>query len=365
MEFAGCTAVKLTARSGAPYWFRTCDIGGDIWADGAHAVSFPVGAKISLDSREEPLTVAHAFMGLTYNALDTWLLDGINDAGLVGGLLALYEATSAREAAQGEEGISGMEIITRLLATCATLDEVICAAGRIRLLDVRIGETQNSANMHCMFMDSSGRCVILESTDEGDLGHMEVYTENLGLMTNSPTYPQQIQNLSWYLAHSPEWNWGKEKTPSITLNGMTVEGDPDAPHFAMSGTFPASYSSGDRFVRMAMLMHLNSEGKYFTDQEMLALGSQLMCSVVEPHNQGVFHYIRFDEKNGPQGSNPSYTQYLVMYAPKERALYVKPYGTTAWTRFHLKTRVGTTVRRHSICRHPLAGVVEETDPEII
>ena len=128
----------------------------------------------------------------------------------------------------------------------------------------------------------------------------------------------------------------------------------------MSGTFPASYSSGDRFVRMAMLMHLNSEGKYFPDQEMLALGSQLMCSVVEPHNQGIFHYVRFDEKNGPQGQSASYTQYLVMYAPREGALYVKPYGTTAWTRLHLKTRVGTTVRRHSICRHPMAGVVEET-----
>ena len=71
MEFAGCTAVKFTAKSGNPYWFRTCDIGGDIWAEGAHAVSFPVGARVPLVSREEPLTVAHAVIGLTYNALDT------------------------------------------------------------------------------------------------------------------------------------------------------------------------------------------------------------------------------------------------------------------------------------------------------
>ena len=83
MEFAGCTALKLTSKSGAPYWFRTCDIGGDIWADGAHAVSFPVGAKVPLALRDEPLTVAHAVVGMSYNALDTWLLDGVNDAGLV------------------------------------------------------------------------------------------------------------------------------------------------------------------------------------------------------------------------------------------------------------------------------------------
>lgn len=365
MEFAGCTAVKLLSQSGAPYWFRTCDIGGDIWADGAHAVSFPLGAKVPLAYREEPLIAAHALMGLSYNALDTWLLDGVNDAGLVGGMLALYEATSAQEAADGEEGIVGMELITRFLATCATVDEVICTARRIRVLHVGVGEEQTAAAMHLMFVEPSGRCVILEAADGERQGYLDVYENTLGLMTNSPPYPQQIQNLSWYLAHSPEWNWGKEKTPCLTMNGMTVSADPDAPHVSMSGTFPASYASCDRFVRMAMLKYLNGEGKYFSDREMLALGSQLMCSVVEPHNQGIFHYTCFDEKEGPQGGHASYTQYLVMYVPRERTLYVKPYGTTAWTKLDLKTCVGARLRRHPICRHPMGGVVEENSPEDI
>lgn len=361
MEFPGCTAVKLTAKSGHPYWFRTCDIGGDIWANGAHAVSFPVGAKVSMDGREEPLTVAHAFLGLSYNALDTWLLDGVNDAGLVGGLLALYEATSVQEADEGEDGVVGMELITRLLATCATVEEVICASRRIRLLDTRQNEEQTAATMHFMFLEPSGRCVILEAADCGAPGCIEVYEDNLGLMTNSPPYPQQLQNLSWYLANSPEWNWGKETTPCLILNGMTVKGDCAAPHFCMSGTFPASYASCDRFVRMAMLSYLNQEGKYFSDQEMLALGSDLMCSVIEPHNQGIYHYTRFDEKEGPQGGHASYTQYLVMYSPRERELYLKPYGTTAWTRLRLGDCSLDKMEHHKICRYPLAGVVEEKD----
>ena len=243
MEFAGCTAVKFTAKSGNPYWFRTCDIGGDIWAEGAHAVSFPVGARVPLVSREEPLTVAHAVIGLTYNALDTWLLDGVNDAGLVGGLLALYEATSTARAADGEDGVMGMEIITRLLATCATVDEVICTVQRIRVLNVDQGEEQVAAGMHCMFMEPNGRCVILEAADEAKPGCFDIYESNLGLMTNSPPYPQQLQNLSWYLAHSPEWNWGKESTPCLTMNDCTVTADSEADHYCMNGTFPASYAS--------------------------------------------------------------------------------------------------------------------------
>lgn len=361
MEVPGCTAVKLTAKSGHPYWFRTCDIGGDIWANGAHAVSFPVGARVSMDGRDEPLTVAHAVLGLSYNALDTWLLDGVNDVGLVGGLLALYEATSAQEASEGEDGVVGMELITRLLATCATVEEVICASRRIRILDTRQNEEQTTAAMHFMFLEPSGRCVILEAVDCKAPGCIEVYEDNLGLMTNSPPYPQQLQNLSWYLANSPEWNWGKETTPCLTLNGMTVKGDCSAPHFCMSGSFPASYASCDRFVRMAMLSYLNKEGNYFSDREMLALGSDLMCSVIEPHNQGVYHYTRFDEQEGPQGGHASYTQYLVMYSPCERELYLKPYGTTAWTRLRLADCDLAKTEHHKICRYPLAGVVEEKD----
>lgn len=361
MEFVGCTAVKLTAQSGNPYWFRTCDIGGEIWAHGAHAVSFPAGAPVALTGREEPLTATHGVLGLTYNQQDTWLLDGVNDAGLVGGLLALYEATSVDKAAPGEEGVVGMELVTRLLCTCATVDEVAEAAGRIRVLHACWETEQTEADMHFMFLEPTGRCVILEAADPADPGRLTVYRDNLGLMTNSPAYPQQLQNLSWFLAHSPEWNWGKESTPGFTLNGMTVEGDPDAPHFSVSGVFPASYASCDRFIRVAMMSYLNQEGRDFSDGEMLPLGSQLMEPVMEPHNRGLFHYTRFDEKEGPVGGHESYTQYLVMYSPVERELYVRPYGTTAWTHLRLSACSKESVESHPICHAPLAGVVEEGD----
>lgn len=357
MEFAGCTAVKLTAKSGNPYWFRTCDIGGDIWADGAHPVGFPKGARVELADRA-PLTVKHGILGLSYNALDTWLLDGVNDAGLVGGLLALYEATSAESASEDEEGVMGMELVTYLLATCANVDEVIAAAGKIRLLNVKMGQEQTAATMHGMFMEPSGRCVILEAANPDDFGKLTVYEENLGLMTNSPPYPQQLQNLSWFLSQSPEWNWGKDTTPPLTVNGMTVEGDETVSHFSLSGTLPASYASCDRFARMALLKYLNEEGNDFTDEQMLPLGSNLMSAVFEPHNRGLFHYSRFDLEQGPQGGHESYTQYLVMYDPKGRSLYVKPYDTTAWTKLTLSEGDGTEIRRYALCREPLGGVRE-------
>ncbi len=357
MEIANCTAVRLTSRTGRPYWFRTCDIGGDIWAGGAHIVSFPKGKRIALAGREAPLSSAHAILGIAHNAQDTWLLDGVNDAGLTGGLLALYEGTSVAKAVQGREGIMGMELVTCLLASCGSAAEVAEAVKDKQVLDVPLGEGKAVAStMHGMFTDPSGRCVILEAADRERPGEIAVYEQNLGLMTNSPPYPQQLQNLCWYLSQSPEWRWGGDE--AFCLNGLTLHPDAQAPHFTMSGCFPASYSSCDRFVRMAMLDYLNREGGDFSDEEMLALGAQLMCAVIEPKNRGLYHYTRFDEKEGPQGGHESYTQYLVMYDPTEKLMYLLPYGVTGWTKTALTRCPTDRIAAHPICRCPMAGVVE-------
>lgn len=355
----GCTAVNLRSKSGRPYWLRTCDIGGDIWKEGAHVVSLPKGAMLALAEREEPLICGHGILGIAHNSLDTWLLDGVNDAGLTGGLLALYEATSVPAPREGLEGVMGMELVTYLLARCATVEQVAERARGIQILDVPLeGGERVTAAMHGMFTDPSGKCVILEAADRERPGELTVYERNLGMMTNSPPYPQQLENLSWYLAHSPEWCWGRDRPPELTMNGMTVRADGKALHFSMSGCFPASYASCDRFVRMAMLKYLNHEGRDFSDEGMLALGSDLMCAVIEPHNQGIFHYTRFDEREGPQGGHESYTQYLVMYDPGERTLYLKPYGTTGWTKTALDACPKDRVQTHPVCRYPMAGVVE-------
>lgn len=357
MEFPSCTALKLTSREGRPYWFRTCDIGNSIWEQGAHIVSFPRGGVMPLVGRPDHIC-AHALVGMSYTTSDTWLMDAVNDAGLAGGLLALYEATSL-SACEEDEGVVGMEIVSYLLSTCGSMEEIREAARRVRILDVPIPEGRSAATMHCMFLDETGSCLILEAADPSRPGQFTLYEKNLGLMTNSPPYPGQLDNLRWFLAHSPELNWDRTEPAQLTLNGMTVVADPDAPHFTASGTFPASYASCDRFIRQAVLTAYNHEGRDFPDERMLSLGSELMAPVIEPRNQGVFHYIRFDAQDGPQSGHESYTQYLVMYDPTRRRLYMRPYGATAWTMVALD-RCDTAARqRHELCWRCDGGVVEK------
>lgn len=357
MFASDCTAVKLTSDAGKPYWFRTCDIGGNIWEEGTHLVSFPRGEALGLSGGTE-LKLEHALLGVTYGPLDTWLMDGVNDAGLVGGLLALYEGTSVPTARSGYLGVVGMELVTWMLGSCACAADVAGAAERLQVLDVPMEGGTASAHSHYMFMDRTGKCVILEAADPARPGLLTVYEDNLGVMTNSPPYPAQLDNLRWFLAHSPELNWKREKVCSLTLNGMTVTADGGADHCCMGGIFPASYASYDRFVRMAVLSSLNDEGRGFSDDRMLALGSGLMCPVIEPHSKGVFHYAAFDGEKGPVGSRPSYTQYLVMYDPTERAVYIRPHGVSVWTKLALGNCSAEKTWRHQVCQCPLGGVVE-------
>lgn len=356
-----CSAVKLTSREGRPFWFRTCDIGDDVWAAGAHPVSFPRGIHVPLADRAAPFRFDHAVAGVTYNQLDTWLLDGVNDAGLCGGLLALYESTSVPAPDPGLEGVMGMEMVTYLLGRCATVADVAREAGRVQVLDVPMGagRTVTSA-MHCMFTDAAGRCLILEAADPKKPGRFTPYEENLGLMTNSPPYPQQLENLAWYLYMSPEARFGLkgETIDAITLNGLTVKADKFARHLPCSWAFPGSYAARDRFIRAAMLVWLNDEGRTIPDEQMLPLGSNLMSAVFEPPNRGLYHYTHLNLKGEPVGRHESFTQYLVMYDLTARTLYLKPYDSTAWTRLALVGCPDDRVACYRVNHAPLGGVVD-------
>ena len=103
-----CSCMTLISKTGKHYWFRTCDIDTDIWRDGAHVVQQAAGKEISYGNGKKEVSL-YNFTGMTYNFQDTWLLDGVNEYGLTGGLLMLYEGTSVEKAEESKEGYIGME----------------------------------------------------------------------------------------------------------------------------------------------------------------------------------------------------------------------------------------------------------------
>ena len=357
-ELPACSCVKLTSKQGLPYWFRTCDLHSSVWDAGAHVVSFPAGTDIPVSVGS--LRTRYPILGITYNGQDSWLLDGINREGLTGGLLLLEEGTSVSRPQDGYTGVMGMELVTALLAVCRDIAEVCDAARTIRIVDIPIEGGNVPATMHYFFADAAGHTAVLEAADPARPGQLQVYhADSIGVMTNSPPYPRQLDNLRWFLSQSPELHRGGDDCPITqpAWEGVRLSGDPGVPHLTQSGVLPASYAPYDRFVRLAVLKALNHDGRWMEDGQMLPLGSGLMRTVFEPHSRGVYHYRALDAAGMPTGSRDGYTQYTVMYDLHRRELYLQPYDATAWTRVALQDCSSAGIEYHPLSRDAPGGVV--------
>ena len=354
-----CSCVKLTSKQGLPYWFRTCDLHTSVWDAGAHVVSFPAGTDIP-ECGEASLRPQYPLLGITYNRRDSWLLDGINSEGLTGGLLLLEEGTSVSKPAEGYTGVMGMELVTVLLAACRDISEVCKAVKTIQVTDVPIEGGSVPATMHYFFVDAAGRTVVLEAADPAHPGQLQAYhADSIGVMTNSPPYPRQLDNLRWFLSQSPELHRSGDDCPITqpAWEGVRLSGDPGVPHLTQSGVLPASYAPYDRFVRLAVLKALNHDGQWMDDRQMLPLGSGLIRTVFESRSRGVYHYRALDAAGMPTGSSDGYTQYTVMYDLHRRELYLQPYDATAWTRVALRDCSSVEIESHPVSRDALGGVV--------
>lgn len=331
-----CSCMTLTSETGRHYWFRTCDIDTDMWSEGAHIVQQTSGKIIEYgDGKKE--TSLYSFIGMTYNFSDTWLLDGINEQGLTGGLLMLYEGTGVDQPREGRAGYVGIELVTKMLSSCKDVEEVITLAGQVQVLNIPIEKKKVPATMHYFFTDRKGNEVILEADEKDKPGVLRIYRKHeiVGVMTNSPTYPEQLQNLAWFLSQSPEMKQGfaGQAITELILDDRVVKADENAKHLSFNGTFPASYSSYDRFIRLSVLKALNDSGNHFEDKKMLALGSGIMNAVCEPHTKGVFHYTKMKKGGKIIGQKNSYTQYISMYDIEEKCFYMKKYDETAWKKY--------------------------------
>lgn len=331
-----CSCMTLTSKTGKHYWFRTCDIDTDIWKDGAHVVQQAAGETIIYGNGKKEIGL-YSFVGMTYNSLDTWLLDGINEYGLTGGVLMLYQGTSVEKEEEGRAGYIGMELVTKILSSCKNVEEVMALAENVQVLDIPYNGKNLPATMHYFFADSGGNEVILEATQREKPGIFEIWEKDeiLGVMTNSPPYREQLQNLAWFLSQSPELKQGfqGQAITELVLDGRSIKADKKAEHLSLNGTFPASYSSYDRFIRLSVFKALNKSGRHFEDEKILALGNGIMNTVCEPYTGGIFHYTKIEENGKVIGQKESYTQYISMYDMEEKCFFIKKFDEVGWKKY--------------------------------
>ena len=165
-------------------------------------------------------------------------VDGLNEAGLAGGLLnapntAQYQTPTQ---AQSANSIASQQLLIYVLTNFATVAEVKDALPKMFVNSSPLKEWGGVAKSRMTLHDSAGASLVVEYLD-GKL----VMTDNvIGTMTNDPAFAWHLQNIGNYANLS-----GTDKKPMQVNNQKFLA--------ASSGNglhgLPGSFLSPDRFVR--------------------------------------------------------------------------------------------------------------------
>jgi len=173
---------------------------------------------------------------------DLGFFDGVNEVGFAAAALyfAGYAHYDTIQNLKDREQIASIDFLHYILGRCADIDDLRQLLKNLSIVGVEDPVTQTVAPLHWMAVDRSGKCAVIEQTDRG----LEVMTNPIGVMANSPDFQWHKTNLRNYMEASP-----------YQSEVATWEDDRLTPFGQAGGTqtLPGGYTSPERFVRTAYL----------------------------------------------------------------------------------------------------------------
>lgn len=192
--------------------------------------------------------------------------DAVNEKGLgMAGLNfvgnAVYSGFS-----NDKDNIAQFEFIPWILSQCTNVTETKALLSRINITNTKFSESLPVAQLHWIIADRDG-AITVESVKDG----IHIYENPVGVLTNNPTFPEQLFNLNNYMHLSP-------KEPK---NQFSDKLDLKAYSRGM-GTLglPGDLSSQSRFVRAAFTKMNSVSGS--GENESVGQFFHILDSVAQP-----------------------------------------------------------------------------------
>lgn len=213
---------------------------------------FSYGEEIVVMPRNFPIFFRHmgemkhhyALIGMAHLAGNFPLFyDAINEKGL--GMAGLNFVSNAdyKPFAPGKDNVAPFEFIAWILSQCTSVKEARLLLDKINLVNTPFSDQLPLAQLHWIIADQE-EAITVESVKEG----LKVYDNPAGVMTNNPSFDQQMHNLSNFMNLSP-------KSPSNHFSGKLNLATYSRGMGALG--LPGDLSSQSRFVRVAFVK-LNS-----------------------------------------------------------------------------------------------------------
>lgn len=230
-----CTGIRFSDGQDDLYLARNLD-----WTSGygEQVVITPTGYAPRSPFGAMP-SIQHATIGMGIVEEDTPLyFDAGNDAGLaVAGLNFPGYAAYAPGPVEGNVNVAAYEFPLWVCSQFASVDEVEAALQHVTIVDKPINDKYPSSLLHWIIADAK-RAIVVEHTSEG----MQVFDDDVDVLTNQPGFAWHHENLRNYLNTSPEF------PPETELGRAHLTPFGSGSH--MRG-IPGDYYSPSRFVRAA------------------------------------------------------------------------------------------------------------------
>lgn len=250
-----CTSLVLNGNDGGRIYGRTMEFGIPLHSQLMQMPRGYANQGIGPDGtagKGKNWTSKYAVIGANVFGLPFYV-DGINEAGLAGGLLNAPNSAHYQDvpAHQASNSIAPQQLLTYALTNFATVEEARKALANLYVSNAPMKEWGGTPKAHMTLHDAQGGSIVVEYL-EGRL----VITDNvIGVMTNDPPFAWHLANIGNYVNLS-----GLDKKP------LEVKGKVFPPASSGNGLhgLPGSMLSSDRFVRAALFV-LNTPDNASTD----------------------------------------------------------------------------------------------------
>lgn len=238
-----CTDFRTTANDGTVIITRTLEFAMDL---NSHLISSPRGRSFYTTGPDnKPGMAWKAKYGyVAFDALNTGIaIDGMNEKGL--SYEALYLPSFAQyqtvPAGTNKQTLPYIYLGDWILSNFETTDQVRQALPAIFVFAQTIpGQGDMIFPLHFAVYEFNGKGIVVEYVG----GKLNIYDNDIGVMTNSPSYDWHLTNLKNYIHLAPV------NPPPVVADGVTFAATGQG--FGMIG-LPGDISPPSRFVKMAVL----------------------------------------------------------------------------------------------------------------
>lgn len=209
-----CTSLLIPTSDGSFVYARTMEFAVDLQSQALVIPrNFAMSGTAAGGKPGKQWTTKYAAVGL--NGLGFKILaDGMNEKGLVGGILYFpdFAGYVAPEKADPAKSVAPWEMLTWALTSFASVDEVRAALDGIEIVALKPDSFPIIPPFHYTFHDASGQSIVVEPVN----GVLKVYDNPYGVMTNSPSFDWHLTNLRNYVKLSPN------NAPPLTVRGHVI-----------------------------------------------------------------------------------------------------------------------------------------------